>query len=78
MRGAPYPPNPPYGGAEIYFGGLLLMDRMTTIESNIFVKLLASNITWAILGESPDPPYHFTPLDPYRGGALWGGQGGHE
>ena len=61
MRGAPDPPNPPYGGAEIYFGGLLLMDRLTTIESNIFVKLLASNITWAILGESPDPPYHLPP-----------------
>ena len=62
MRGAPDPPNPPYEGDEIYFGGFLLLDRMTTIESNIFVKLLASNITWAILGESPDPPYPPRPL----------------
>ena len=61
MRGAPDPPNPPFGGAKIYFGGLLLMDRVTTIESNIFVKLLASNITWAILGEYPDPPYPLPP-----------------
>ena len=54
----PNPPSPPHmGGAEIYVGGLLLMDIMTTIESNIFVKLLTSNITWAILGESHDPPY---------------------
>ena len=47
---------------------------MTTIESNIFVKLSASNIIWAILGESPNPltPY---PLDPYKGGPM-GGQGG--
>ena len=27
---------------------------MTTIKSNSFVKLLTSNITWAILGESPN------------------------
>ena len=51
------------------------MDRMTTIESNIFVTLLASNITWAILGESPDPPYHLPPQIPI-GGALWGARGG--
>ena len=38
-----------------------LLDSMATIESNIFVKLLASNITWAILGESPDPPHPLLP-----------------
>ena len=27
IRGAPDPPNPPYGWAEIYFGGLILMDH---------------------------------------------------
>ena len=27
IRGAPDPPNSPYGGAEIYFGGLLLMEH---------------------------------------------------
>ena len=49
------------------------MDKMNTIESNIFVKLLASNITWAILWESPGP---LSPLGPYGGGGALGGAGG--
>ena len=48
---------------------------MTTIESNIVVKLLASNITWVFLGESPDPPYPLPPYIPIGGGPM-GGQGG--
>ena len=27
IRGAPTPPNPPYGGAEVFFLGLLLLDH---------------------------------------------------
>ena len=39
----------------------------------MFVKLLASNINWAILGVSPDPPYPPRPL--YGKGGPMGGQG---
>ena len=52
------------------------MGRMTTIESNIFVKLLASNNTWAILGESPDPPYHLPPYIPIGGWGPYVARGG--
>ena len=67
----------------IYFmGGGMLCDWLTImipIESNIFGKLLTSNIMLVILGEYPTPQ-PLTPLDPYRevpyGGPPIGGTGG--
>ena len=49
IRGSPTPLTPPLGGQQYFF-------LLTVKESNIFWNLLTSNITWAILGESSDPP----------------------
>ena len=66
IRGAPDPPNPPYGGGgKIYFWGLLLMD----LSDHQRVKYF-----WKALGFKSSPPTPLTPLDPYSGGGgLWGG-----
>jgi hypothetical protein len=57
IRGAPHPPDPPLWGGQNIFWGVITNGPFWPPESNFFVKLLSSNITWAILGESPDPPY---------------------
>ena len=61
IRGAPDPPYPPYGGAKVFFlGGYAWF----TLESNIFGKLLTSNIILVILEEYPDPPIPYPPRPP--------------
>ena len=57
-------PQPPlWRGPKYMLWGYCWWTILTTIESNIFLKLLTSNFTWAIFGESPDPP---PPPDPPR------------
>ena len=71
MAPTPLSPSPPYGGAKIYVGGLLLMDHSDHQKVKYFGKLLTFNITWAILGESTDPPDPLPPKTPigwYGGG----------
>ena len=54
-RDAPIPQTLKY-----ILGGYYWRTILTTMESNFVVKLLSSNITWAIIGVSPD---HLDPLD---------------
>ena len=62
IRGAPDPPNPPpMGGLKYILEGYYWLTILTTIEWNKIVKLLTSSITWAILGESTNPPYPLPP-----------------
>ena len=61
IRGAPNPPNPHYWGPKYVLGGYHWWTMLITIESTFFVKLLTSNIPWAILGKSPDPQYPLPP-----------------
>ena len=60
----------PLMGGPKYFWRLM---TLTPTESNIFGKLLTSNIISVILGESPDPP-PLTPLYLYRGEGAYGGR----
>ena len=59
------------GGPKYFFGGYASF----TLESNIFGKLLTSNIILVILGEYPDPPIPNPPRPPL-GGPYGGGPGG--
>ena len=52
----PWPPWPPLlGGPKCFWGAYDWWTILTPIESNIFGKLLLSNIIVVILGKCPDP-----------------------
>ena len=81
IRGAdqrcPGPPNPPYGGAKLYFWGLLLMDHSDHHRVKYFCEALDFKYHLGYPWGVPQPPLPLTPLDPYRGvwgGSKWGGQ----
>ena len=63
IRRAPDPPNPSYGGAKVYFflGGYDWFTILIIMESNIFGKLLTSNIMLFIPEEYSDPPTPYPP-----------------
>ena len=72
MRGSPNPPNTPYVGDEIYFGGLLLMNHSDHHIVKYFGEALDFKYhlgypPWGV----PQPPLPLIPLDPYRG-VWWG------
>ena len=75
MIGAPNPPNPPYGGAEIYFGGLLLMDHSDHHRVKYFCEALDFKYHLVYPWGVPRPPLPLTPIHPYRGAPM-GGPGG--
>ena len=61
IRRAPDPPNPPYGGANVFVWGYDWLNILIPMESNIFGKLLISNIMLFIPEEDPDPHTPYPP-----------------
>ena len=57
------------GGVKVFLGGVWQIDHSDRIESNIFRKLLTSNIISVLLGEAPDPPTPY-PLSLNEGGEI--------
>ena len=56
IRGAPDPPNPPYGGAKISFGGLLLMDYSDHQRVKYFCEALGFKYHLGYPWGDPRPP----------------------
>ena len=70
--------NPPYGGgAELYFGGLLLMDHSDHHRVKYFCEAPGFKYHFGYPCGVPRPPLPLTPLDSYRGGGgpMWPGGG---
>ena len=61
VRGAPDPHNPPYGGAEIYLGGLLLMYHF---DHNSQIFLWSSWLEISLGLSLGNPPNTLTPYPP--------------
>ena len=61
IRGAPDPLNPPYGRAEIYFGGLLLMDHSDHHRVKYLCDALDFKYHLGYPWGVPDPPYPLPP-----------------
>ena len=61
IRGAPNPPNPPYGGSKIYFEGLLLMDHCDHHRVKYFCEAVGFKYHLSYPLGVPRPPNHLPP-----------------
>ena len=69
-------PDPPYGGAEIYFGGLFLIDHCDHHRVKYFCEAVGFKYHLGYPLGVPRPPLPLTPLYPYTGGPYGGARGG--
>ena len=55
IKGAPDPPDPPYGGGQNIFGGVITDGPFRPQHNQIFWEALDSNIISFMLQEAPTP-----------------------
>ena len=67
IRDAPDPPNPPNGGAKVFFGGLWLKDLANPHWVKYNWETLDLKYVLGYYWRVPQPLWPLTPLDPYRG-----------